>query len=146
MSDDESAIHLWLVLSRAFRAMQKADEHSLRETGLCTSDFAVLEALLHKGPMPVNAIGRKVLLTSGSITTAVDRLQERGLVVRSVDPEDRRVVQVHLTRDGRRQIERLFAEHARRHERLSAVLEAEERRQLVSLLRKLGRHVSENFS
>ena len=49
----------------------------LRELEMCGSDFAVLEALLHKGPLPINEIGKKVLLTSGSITVAVDRLESK---------------------------------------------------------------------
>jgi len=57
---------------------------------LCGSDFAVLEALLHKGPLPVNEIGKKILLTSGSITVAIDRLEKRGLVERRAHGTDRR--------------------------------------------------------
>ena|SRR5437879_1201988 len=73
-----SGVHVFLVLWKAARAVQVYAESSVSELEMCGSDFAVLEALLHKGPLPVNEIGKKVLLTSGSITVAVDRLKARG--------------------------------------------------------------------
>ncbi len=66
-----NATHVWLILWRAFHAIEQNALRSIAATGLGLSDFAVLEALLHKGPQPVNVLGRRILLTSGSITTAV---------------------------------------------------------------------------
>ena len=105
---------------------------------MCHSDFAVLEALLHKGPLPVNTIGRKVLLTSGSITTAVDRLERQQLVKRRAHPTDRRARVVHLTPAGRRLISRVFSDHQRDMDRAVSPLSPAERRTLVQLLKKLG--------
>jgi MarR family 2-MHQ and catechol resistance regulon transcriptional repressor len=106
---------------------------------MCGSDFAVLEALLHKGPLPVNEIGKKVLLTSGSITVAVDRLETKGLVERRASGTDRRARIVHLTKEGRKLITRAFAEHAADMERLaSASLTRAERETLIRLLKKFG--------
>lgn len=85
---------------------------SLSALGLGHSDFAVLEVLLHKGPQPVNVIGKKVLLTSASITAAVDRLESRKLVQRRADSKDRRSRIVQLTKTGRHLIERAFQKHA----------------------------------
>src|SRR5256885_14251460 len=73
-----SGVHIFLVLWKAARAVQMYAEKSITELALCGSDFGVLEALLHKGPLPVNEIGKKILLTSGSITVGVDRLGKRG--------------------------------------------------------------------
>ena len=73
-----SGVHVFLVLWKAARAVEAYAEKSITELEMCGSDFAVLEALLHKGPLPVNEIGKKVLLTSGSITAAVDRLEKEG--------------------------------------------------------------------
>jgi MarR family 2-MHQ and catechol resistance regulon transcriptional repressor len=112
---------------------------------MCRSDFGVLEALLHKGPLPVNALGAKVLLTSGSITTAVDRLERRGLVERGGDAADRRARIVHLTAAGRRLIRKLFAEHEQAMEQAASALVQEERAILTRLLRKLGRGAEEIF-
>src|SRR3977135_1733194 len=106
---------------------------------MCGSDFAVLEALLHKGPLPVNEIGKKVLLTSGSITAAVDRLEKKALVERRAHGTARRAKIVPLTRAGRKVNTRAYADHAADMERLtSASLTKAERKTLISLLKKIG--------
>lgn len=129
---------LFLSLWRASHAVMKADETSIAEAGFRSrSDFAVLEVLLHKGPQPVNTIGRRVLLTSGSITTAVQRLEKQGFVRREPDPGDGRRVQVVLTAAGRCRIESAFSEHAARLERVFAPLSREEKTSMLHLLRKL---------
>jgi MarR family transcriptional regulator, 2-MHQ and catechol-resistance regulon repressor len=134
-----SGVHLFLVLWKAAHAVESYAQKSVSELGLCGSDFAVLEALLHKGPLPVNEIGRKVLLTSGSITVAVDRLETKGLVERCASSSDRRARIVHLTKEGRSLIMRAYAEHAADMERLaSASLTAAERATLIHLLKKIG--------
>src|SRR5260370_27735342 len=101
---DRSAIHVWLVLWRAAHAIEQNAIASVLGLGLGLSEFAVLEVLLHKGPQPVNVIGKKVLLTSGSITAAIDRLESRNLVHRTIDPQDGRARIVHLTETGKRLI------------------------------------------
>ncbi len=132
-------IHLWLLLSKASQAMAVYARRSVAEQGLCLSDFSVLEALLHKGPLAVNVLGRKVLLTSGSMTAAVDRLGERGWVERREDGGDRRTRVVHLTAKGRGVIRKLFAAHERDMEQAVAFMNAGERVALADGLRRLGR-------
>src|SRR5260370_11431529 len=134
-----SGVHVFLVLWKAARAVEACAEKSVSELEMCGSDFAVLEALLHKGPLPVNEIGRKVLLTSGSITVAVDRLETKGLVERRASGTDRRARIVHLTKAGRKLITRVYADHAADMERLaSASLTRAERDTLIGLLKKIG--------
>ena len=134
-----SGVHVFLVLWKAARAAQGYGEKSISELEMCGSDFAVLEALLHKGPLPINEIGKKVLLTSGSITVAVDRLETKGLVERRPHGTDRRAKIVHLTKEGRKVITRVYANHAADMERLaSASLTRAERKTLIRLLKKIG--------
>ena len=134
-----SGVHVFLVLWKAARAVEAYAEKSISDLDICGSDFAVLEALLHKGPLPVNEIGRKVLLTSGSITVAVDRLETKGLVERRAHGTDRRARIVHLTKEGRKVITRAYADHAADMERLaSASLTKAERKTLIRLLKKIG--------
>jgi MarR family transcriptional regulator, 2-MHQ and catechol-resistance regulon repressor len=133
-----SGIHLWLILWKAFRAMEAHANRSIAGTGLCQSDFGVLEALLHKGPLPAKALGEKVLLTSGSMTAAIDRLAQRGWVIRCDDPADRRSRIVQLTAEGRKTIQSLFAGHESDMEQAVAGLSHAERIELIDLLRKLG--------
>jgi MarR family 2-MHQ and catechol resistance regulon transcriptional repressor len=134
-----SGVHVFLVLWKAARAVEAYAERSITDLAIGGSDFAVLEALLHKGPLPVNEIGKKVLLTSGSITVAVDRLEKKGLVERRAHGTDRRARIVYLTREGRKLITRIYGEHASDMERLAAAsLTKAERKTLISLLKKLG--------
>jgi MarR family 2-MHQ and catechol resistance regulon transcriptional repressor len=123
---------------KAFRSVQRHAAASIASLDLGLSDFVVLEMLLHKGPMKVNDIGRKVDLTSGSITTAVDRLQARGLVSREVNREDSRSRIVQLTAGGRALIRAAFAAHAARMEKSARALSMKERTELIALLKKLG--------
>src|SRR5207249_8988360 len=108
---DRSGVHVWLVLMKAHRSLVRHAERSIVSLDMCISDFGVLKALLHKGPQSVSEIGRRVNLTSGSITTAIDRLEQRGLVARAADASDRRARVVHLTRDGKARIANEFARH-----------------------------------
>src|SRR5262247_189378 len=134
-----SGVHVFLVLWKAARAVEAYAQKSVSGLEMCGSDFAVLEALLHKGPLPVNEIGRKVLLTSGSITVAVDRLEGKGLVERRAHGSDRRTRVVHLTKEGKRLITRIYTRHAEDLEQLvSASLTTTERETLIKLLKKIG--------
>ena len=134
-----TGIHVFLVLWKAARAVEAYAQNSISQLEMCGSDFAVLEALLHKGPLPVNEIGKKVLLTSGSITVAVDRLEDKGLVERRAHGTDRRTKVVHLTREGKKLIARAYAGHAADMEQLvSASLTKKERDMLIRLLKQIG--------
>src|SRR5277367_2863407 len=93
--------HVWLVMMKAMRALTRYAASGIEETGLGLSDFGVLEILLHKGPLPVNTIGPIVDLTPGSISIAVDRLFEKGLVTRVESTQDRRVRIVALSATGK---------------------------------------------
>ena len=135
----ESGVHVFLVLWKAARAVESYAQKSVVDLEIGGSDFAVLEALLHKGSLPVNEIGKKVLLTSGSITVAVDRLEKKGLVERRAHGTDRRARIVHLTKEGRKLITRAYTQHAADLERLvSASLTSRERATLIRLLKKIG--------
>jgi MarR family 2-MHQ and catechol resistance regulon transcriptional repressor len=134
----EAATHVWWVLRKAAHAIEQNAIRSVSALGLGLSEFAVLEVLLHKGPQPVNVIGKKVLLTSGSITAAVDRLESKKLVRRTANTGDLRARIVQLTGRGRRLIERAFQQHAIDMEETMAVLRSSERTELVRLLKKAG--------
>ncbi len=142
---DASGVHVWLVFMKAFRALVPHAAGSIEQTNLGDSDFRVLEALLHKGPLPVNTIGPKVWLTPGSISVAVDRLVKKGLVARKERSQDRRVRQVKLTAKGQGLIVRGFREHAAAMENVISVLSKKERLTLQRLLKKLGKHAAKSL-
>ena len=135
---DASGTHLWLIMMKAHRTLARLATRSIEssETGL--SDFAVMEMLLHKGPQPVNEIGRRIELTSGAITTAVDRLESRGLVTREAHPSDRRARIVRLTAAGKEQAAKIFAGHKAAMDLAASGLSKTQRATLIELLKKLG--------
>jgi len=140
---NRSGTHTWLVLMKAHHALARHAERSILALGVCMSDFIVLEMLLHKGPKKVNDIGRSIGLTSGAITTAVDRLAQRGLVVRGADPEDRRARVVSLTAAGRAASRSAFDQHSAAMEKAADGLSKKEQEALRALLKKLGKSAAE---
>src|ERR1700739_3812750 len=86
----EPAVRVWLILWKAVHAIEKNAMQSVSALGLGLSDFAVLEVLLHKGPLPVNTVGKQILLTSSSITAAIDRLEAKKLLRRVMIPQGKR--------------------------------------------------------
>jgi MarR family 2-MHQ and catechol resistance regulon transcriptional repressor len=135
---EATGLHLWLVLWKAYEAVRRHAVRHIRSLGLGFSDFAVLEVLSNKGPTPVNAIGDRVHLTSGSITAAIDRLEQKSLVERCADASDRRSRVIHLTEVGRALIEGALRDHAAAMEAATQGLTPAERGEAVALLKKLG--------
>jgi MarR family 2-MHQ and catechol resistance regulon transcriptional repressor len=138
MPERSPAMHLWLVLMKAHRTLVRHAERSIEALDMCLSDFAVLELLLHKGPQKLTEIGRKIELTSGATTTAVDRLEARRLVARAFEEGDRRTRLVSLTPRGEKLIRGVFAEHTKAMEQAASGLSRSERATLTQLLKKLG--------
>jgi MarR family 2-MHQ and catechol resistance regulon transcriptional repressor len=126
-------------MMKAMRALTRYASAGIEETGLCLSDFGVLEVLLHKGPMPVNTIGPIVDLTPGSISIAVDRLFAKGLVSRVESAEDRRVRVVALTARGKDLIVSAFRQHSGQMKKVFSDLGPEELRALEATLKNVGR-------
>ena len=133
------AIHVWLVLNKAWQAITRYGAAGIQHAGLGDSDFRVLEVLLHKGPLPVNTIGPKVNLTPGSISVAIDRLYGKGLVSRVESAEDRRIRIVALTPSGKKLIVPVFRKHAAAMRKVFSELSSDELQQLESILRRVGR-------
>ena len=136
-------VHVWLVMNKALQAIEKYALGRIQQAGLGDSDFRVLEALLHKGSLPVNTIGPKVDLTPGSISVAVDRLYGKGLVSRVESTEDRRIRIVALTPSGKELIVPIFRKHAADIRRAFAEIPSNELGQLERTLKKVGRHAEE---
>ena len=143
--DTPAPVHTWLVMMKAMQAITRYALANLEETGLGLSDFAVLEALLHKGPLPVNVIGPKVNLTPGSISVAVDRLVSKGLVSRAECSQDRRVRIVALTPRGKSVITPIFRRTSRLWRKCLQALSRDELRQLEQQLKRVGKQAESLF-
>ncbi len=135
----EDALKLWVVLARSYDAVRRLTRADIVGHGLTEGEFAVLEALYHKGPLLQGDVQRRVLVSSGGITYLVDRLVARGLVERRPCPEDRRAIYAALTEEGRALLARIFPAHAAAVERAVSGLDEAERGTAIDLLRKLGR-------
>ena len=132
------ALDTYIKLIRASNAVSQRIHAHLREADLTLSQFGVLEALFHLGPLAQRDLCRKLLQSGGNMTLVVVNLEKRGLVRRERPAENRRLVIVRLTPAGRRLIRRVFPRHARIVAEDLAVLNAAEQRELARLLKKLG--------
>jgi MarR family transcriptional regulator, 2-MHQ and catechol-resistance regulon repressor len=136
--DERRALDVYIKLARAVASVDGVINRPLADAGLTTSQFGVLEALWHLGPLGHGEIGRKILKSSGNVTTVIDNLCRVGLVTRESDVADRRVRKVALTPEGRAVVERVLPEHVRRVARAFSCLTPAEQEALGTLLRRVG--------
>lgn len=142
MTEKPTPGQFWTVLARCYKALSSRVEQSVADAGLCLTDFMILEALLHKGPLTITEIQGKILLASGSMTAAVDRLEQKGTIVRLFVKADRRARLLELTPSGRKLIKRIYGEHKSEFEKLMSVLGDKEMQQTYASLRRLGLHAA----
>ncbi len=135
----ERALSAYVKLERAASAAFAYARVGLEEEGLTLSQFAVLEALYHLGPLFLGDLARRILTSSGNLTLVVDNLQKRGLVKRKQQGKDKRFILAAITPAGRKLIARIFPEHARRITEIMARLKPDEQERLGDLCRKLGK-------
>lgn len=135
---DGLELRLFRVLARAHQAIMEQDRRNVRGFGLNLTEFAVLELLYHKGPHPLQQIGDKILITSGSITYVINKLAGKGLVVRKASPDDGRVFFAALSDAGRALMDDVFPVHARNIAAMMGGLDDAEKLAAIALLKKLG--------
>jgi MarR family transcriptional regulator, 2-MHQ and catechol-resistance regulon repressor len=135
----DRALNLWVALARCAASVGRASARDIQRFGLTQAQFAVLEVLYHKGPLPLCEIGEKLLVTSGNITYVADQLERSGYLRRERSPADRRVVLAHLRPKGRALLARAFPRHAACIADLAGALGPGEQRQLARLLKKWGK-------
>ena len=135
---DISTPRLVIVFMRASRSLAEFLEAGLAREGIHNPDFAILEALLHKGPLTISAIEQKVHVATAPLTAALDRLRRRGMVRAPSDRDRFHAAWFELTEDGRKRITRIYARHTEDIEAVMRVLSPEERRPLWQALKKIG--------
>jgi MarR family 2-MHQ and catechol resistance regulon transcriptional repressor len=133
------ALKLWVVLARASAAVGEVAKGDVERHGLTLAEFAILEALHHKGPLLLGEVQKRVLVSSGGITFLVDRLAKRGLVERLACPSDRRARYAALTKRGTKLMREIFPAHAAAICKAVAGLGRNEQRELTALLKLLGK-------
>jgi MarR family 2-MHQ and catechol resistance regulon transcriptional repressor len=137
-SRQRRALAAYINLLRATNAVTSQSMKNLDAHGLTPSQFAVLEALYHVGPMCLSDLARKILRTSGNLTMVVDNLEKSGMVRRIQNSQDRRFISVEITEKGSKLIAAIFPEHAAQIAELMSRLTADEQNTLRELCRKLG--------
>ncbi|GEN56625.1 HTH-type transcriptional regulator MhqR [Halolactibacillus alkaliphilus] len=139
----DPSLKLFVVLSKAYRSVSDQVANDIRSKGLNTTDFGVLELLYHSGDQPLQKIGDKILLASGSITYVVDKLEKKGLMKRTQSEKDRRVTYASITEEGIALLNAIFPDHWKQIERITDGLTEEEKQQAITLLKKLGSYADE---
>lgn len=132
------ALDTYIKLRRAVNALSLREGEEMRKAGLTESQFGVLEALLHLGPLCQRELADKVLKSAGNMTTVVDNLERRSFVERKREGDDRRVVTVHLTKSGKQLIQGIFPSVVAVLVGGFSALTASEQEQLAALCRRLG--------
>ena len=135
---ERRALAAYITLLRAANTTSSQAFKHLEPHGVTPSQFAVLEALYHIGPLCLSELARKILRTSGNLTMVVDNLEKSGMVKRVHSATDRRYISVEITEKGRALIAKIFPEHAAQVAEVMSRLTAEEQDTLRELCRKLG--------
>jgi MarR family 2-MHQ and catechol resistance regulon transcriptional repressor len=134
----QRALSSYVKLARAANTAISYAREGLDEAGLTPSQFAVLEALYHVGPLNLGDLARRILTSSGNLTLVIDNLEKRGLARRTQPEKDKRFILATITSAGKKLISRIFPQHARRIVEIMARLSLREQEQLGRLCRKLG--------
>ena len=137
-AEEKRALEAYIKLSRSAEAVSQAINGHLRDVNLTISQFGVLEALYHLGPMQTGEVGEKILKSSGNMTLVIDNLVKRGLVRRQRREDDRRCINIHLTSEGEALLKQIWPKHLVGVVNAFAALTAEEQVQLATLSRKVG--------
>ncbi|WP_313129791.1 MarR family winged helix-turn-helix transcriptional regulator [Anaerocolumna sp.] len=137
---EENDLNLKVVigLSRANQAIQKQSAVTFKEGGLTTAQFAVLEALYHKGTLTIQEIINSILSTGGNMTVVINNLEKEKLIERHVNPEDKRSSLIEITDKGKKIIQEIFPNHLQSLKEEFEVLTKEEKQELITILKKLS--------
>ncbi|MUK89356.1 MarR family transcriptional regulator [Ornithinibacillus sp. L9] len=138
MSENLS-LKAFVVLMKASKSIQEKVKKDISDHGMKTSDFAVLEALYHKGRQTVREISQAVLINTGSITYVIDKLETKGYLERSNCQEDRRVVYIQITDQGKQLMDEIFPKHQKVIDQLFADVTDEEKVNLIDILKRAGK-------
>ncbi|CAM4317734.1 MarR family winged helix-turn-helix transcriptional regulator [Paenibacillus tarimensis] len=133
------SLKLFVVLSKAYRTIMDKAIKDMKRHGLSPSEFMILEVLYNKGRTPLQQIGEKVLVTSGSVTYNIDKLEAKGLLKRIPCEKDRRVTYAEITEAGNKLLDGIFPEHASAVHEMMGALSEEEKQTAAELLKKLGK-------
>ncbi|WP_010098367.1 MarR family winged helix-turn-helix transcriptional regulator [Ornithinibacillus scapharcae] len=137
------SLKAFVVLMKASKSVQEQIKKDISSRGMRPSDFEILEALYHKGRLTVREVSEAVLINTGSITYVIDKLEKRGLIERQHCKDDRRVVYIHITEEGKNLMDDIFPEHQRVIEEMMHDISDEEKVMVIDVLKRVGRKAQE---
>lgn len=140
--DDALSLKLFVVLCRTFSTVSEVAKKDIKTYGLNLSEFGALELLYHKGPQTIQDIGKKVLLTSGSMTYVVDQLVKKKYAIRKICDTDKRVIYVELSESGRILLREVFPKHQQCIAELFSTLSEEEIIALTESLKQISKSIT----
>lgn len=132
-----------IALARGFMSVRRRESKTIKAGGLTVAQFAVIEAVYHRGPLPTSVITEKALTTSGNMTMVIQNLTKMGLVEKIDNPKDKRSYLVKLTDKGRDLFEEIFPPHLENINQIFSALDKEEKQELIRLMKKLGEENNE---
>jgi MarR family 2-MHQ and catechol resistance regulon transcriptional repressor len=136
---EQRTLNAFIKLMRASESINnRLNRHLAEEADLTVTQFGVLEALYHLGPLNQKTLGEKLLKSGGNITLVIDNLEKRNFVERQQDPNDRRAMLIHLTKEGESFIASFFPKHLENIKNEFSVLKEKEKEELARLCKKLG--------
>lgn len=138
VTEKQRVLKLQTVLFKAFKEIEGRTRNDIRNYGLNSSEFGTLEYVYHKGKQPIQRVGERMLMANSSMTYVIDKLEKRNLVKRIESEGDRRITYVDLTEEGRTFFESIFKVHVQTLKDMYRVLEAEEQRDLIDMLKRIG--------
>ncbi|MGP4062726.1 MarR family winged helix-turn-helix transcriptional regulator [Halobacillus litoralis] len=136
----DPSLKLFVVLAKAQRTIADLVKDDIQRYELNPTEFGVLELLYHEGDQPLQKIGEKILLASGSITYVVDKLEKKKYLERVPCPNDRRITFASITEKGRELLNSIFPDHWKQIEKIMDGLTDEEKKEAIELLKKLGKY------
>lgn len=132
-----------IALARGFMSVRRRETQTIRAGGLTVAQFAVIEVLYHKGALPVSAITEKALITSGNMTMVIQNLRKMGLVEKLDNPQDKRSYLLEITDKGKKLFEEIFPPHLDNINEIFSVLDEDEKKELIKIMKKLGEDKNE---
>lgn len=138
MTREQLSLKALTVMLRAFQSTQDVIKQDMTKYGLNPTEFAVLELLYSKGEQQIQHIGKKILLSSSSMTYVIDKLEQKGHIERKPCATDRRVIFAHITEKGKKFMEEAFPLHEKMITELFSVLTEEELETVIPLVKKVG--------
>ncbi|MFD2759945.1 MarR family winged helix-turn-helix transcriptional regulator [Lentibacillus juripiscarius] len=133
------SLKAFVVLMKSSKSVMEHVKNNIHSFDMKTSEFTVLEALHHKGPMTVKQISEAVLIGTGSMTYVIDKLETKGLLERRPCPDDRRVIHIHITDKGTQLMDEIFPRHQQAIENLFHDITPKEKKTIIDVLKRVGK-------